>query len=129
MWWVGTLASPSSPAALSPPLQGGPRAPSPHPNRTRPYGIPIPSSGFDHVNNGLARHNHHLNPGKLVINTTSVNLGQLHIIGHHIADFVQRLFKLAARVNLPDMALVESITPRLLLCCHRVTHADIPQFR
>src|SRR5581483_11408208 len=84
----------------------------------------------NHCDDASARYQHHLNPRKFVVNAAGIDLCQLYIIGHDIADLVQRLVIFAARVNQPDTALIERITPRLFLCFYNcITHADTPQVR
>src|SRR5579872_1530996 len=90
------------------------------------------SSRGDDGDNRITRNDHHLDPAKLVKNATRIHRRQFCIVGHDIADLVQRLLVLAPRVDLPDAALIEGIPacrcgPRR--GCSRIVHADIPQLR
>src|SRR5437879_2536572 len=84
---------------------------------------------FDHGDDGVAWYDHHLDPGELIVDAACVDLGQLYVVGHYVADFVQWLFIFAACKDLPDAAFVESLAAGwcvdLRRCCS--AHADIPQ--
>src|SRR5438034_3851421 len=112
--------------------------PSPgQPKGTIPTSTPLlplrilETSWLNDRHDGLARYYHHLNPGELIVNAARVDLCQLHIVGHHIADLMQRLLIFAACVDLPHVALVERVAPRgcFMLCGRCITHAEIPQVR
>src|SRR5712691_1296766 len=85
-------------------------------------------SRFNYCDDAIPWHDHHLDPGKLIIDAACVDLCQLHIVGHHIANFVQRLLVFAACVDLRHTAFVEGLAPcwRAALCS-RAAHAEIPQ--
>src|SRR5258708_37021988 len=86
------------------------------------------------LNNGddaVAWNKHHLHPAKFIIDAVRINLGKLYIIGHDIANFMERLFIFAPCVDLPDTVLVESLAPcwGTLCCCCVNAHAETPHVR
>src|SRR6266849_2800817 len=99
------------------------------------YGVPaymrplqVKTLRFNDRDNGLTRHNDHLYPTEFVVDSACVDLGQLDIIGHDIADFMQRLLIFAPCVDLPHRALVQR-RASLWRPGDCVTHADTPHER
>src|SRR5260370_8575819 len=72
---------------------------------------------FNDRDNGLTRHNDHLYPTEFVVDATCVDLCQFDIIGHDIADFMQRLLIFSSFVDLPPRAL-----PEIFTCSHPPAH-------
>src|SRR5207248_8088696 len=80
--------------------------------------------------NAVPWHDHHLDPGELIIDAACVDLRQLHIVGHHIANFVQWLLVFATCVDVPHTVFVEGLAScRHAALCSRTAHAEIPQVR